>query len=189
MQRKGCKYLWNGLHFFQKAFHYVENKLLLKLVAECGEHVYIPHDIKLYGHDVHIGNHVSIGSGACFMCTRAPIIIGDHVMFGPHVTMITGDHRIDWIGRYMNELTDADKLPENDQPIVLEGDNWVGANATILKGVTIGEGAVVAAGAVVKDDVPPYAIVGGVPARVLKYRFNEEQLAEHTRLLEMRERK
>lgn len=107
-------------------------------------------------------------------------------MFGPQVTLITGNHRIDYIGDYMKNVRGGNKLPENDQPIVLKGDNWVGANVTILKGVTIGEGAVVAAGAVVKDDVPPYAIVGGVPARVLKYRFDEEQLEEHKRLLEMR---
>ena len=69
MSRKVYKHLWNGLHFFHKAFHYIENKVLLRLVAECGEHVYIPHDIRLYGHDVHIGNDVSIGAGACFMCT------------------------------------------------------------------------------------------------------------------------
>lgn len=101
------------------------------------------------------------------------------------MTLVTGNHRIDYVGEYMTNVKGDKKLPENDWPIVLKGDNWVGANMTILKGVTIGEGAVVAAGAVVKDDVPPYAIVGGVPARVLKYRFDEEQLKEHKRLLEM----
>ncbi len=56
----------------------------------------------------------------------------------------------------------------------MKGDNWIGANSTILKGVTIGEGAIVAAGALVIKDVPPYSIVGGVQAKVLKYRFSDD---------------
>jgi tetrahydrodipicolinate N-succinyltransferase len=58
-------------------------------------------------------------------------------------------------------------------PIVVEDDVWIGTNAVILSGVTLGRGSVVAAGAVVGKDIPPYAIVGGVPAKVIKYRFPE----------------
>ena len=67
----------------------------------------------------------------------------------------------------------TEKLPENDQDVVFEGDNWIGANVTILKGVTIGEGAVIAAGSVVNKVVPSYSVVGGVPARVIRMRFTE----------------
>ena len=91
-------------------------------------------------------------------------------MFGPNVTVITGDHRIDILDRPMCSITDDEKLPENDQDVVIEEDVWVGAGATILKGVTIGNGSVVAAGALVKKDVPPYAVVGGVPAKIIKMR-------------------
>lgn len=79
----------------------------------------------------------------------------------------------------MIAVTDADKLPENDQDVVFEGDNWIGANATILKGVRIGEGAVISAGAVVVKDVSPYTVVGGVPAVKIKDRFTEAQMKAH----------
>ena len=118
------------------------------------------------------------------MCTRAKIKIGDNIMFGPGVTCITGGHRTDMVGRYMVSVTNEEKRPEDDRDIIFEGDNWVGANVTILRGVTIGEGSVIAAGAVVTKDVPPYSIVGGVPAKVIKMRFTDEELTEHKRLMQ-----
>ena len=70
-----------------------------------------------------------------------------------------------------------------DQPVVIEDDVWCGANVTILKGVTIGHGSVVAAGAVVTKSFPPYSIIGGIPAKLLKMRFTEEEIMEHERML------
>lgn len=86
-----------------------------------------------------------------------------------------------------HNVRDDNKLPENDAPVVFEGDNWIGANAMILKGVTVGEGAVVAAGALVTKDVPPYTVVGGVPARPVKDRFSPEELARHKEILGLQE--
>lgn len=79
------------------------------------------------------------------------------------------------------------KLPENDQDVIFEGDNWIGMNVTVLKGVTIGRGCIVAAGAVVNKSTPPYSIVGGVPAKVLKMRFTPEQITEHEAILYRKE--
>ena len=62
--------------------------------------------------------------------------------------------------------------------VVIGNDVWIGARATILSGVTVGDGAVIGAGALVAKDVPPYAIVGGVPARLIKYRFSSEIINE-----------
>jgi acetyltransferase-like isoleucine patch superfamily enzyme len=81
------------------------------------------------------------------------------------------------------EVTDEEKLPENDQPIVIEDDVWTGANITILKGVTIGHGSVIAAGSVVTRSFPPYSIIGGVPAKLIKRRFSEEEMKENDRIL------
>ena len=68
-------------------------------------------------------------------------------------------------------------------PIVIEDGVWCGANVTILKGVTIGKDSIVAAGAVVTKSFPPYSIIGGVPAKLLKKRFTDEQIQEHERLM------
>lgn len=76
-----------------------------------------------------------------------------------------------------------EKLPENDLPVRIEDDVWVGTGAIILKGVVIGRGAVVAAGAVVTRDVPPYAIAAGVPAKVIRMRWNDEEIAKHEAML------
>ena len=67
--------------------------------------------------------------------------------------------------------------------MIIEDGVWIGANVTILKGVTIGRGSVVAAGAVVTKSCAPYSIIGGIPARLLKMRFTEEQQEENDRLL------
>lgn len=134
--------------------------------------------------NVYIGNYVAIGAGNLLLSTRAKIQIGNYVMFGPNVSVITGNHRIDILGKRMYEIKDEDKREEDDQDVIFVGDNWIGANSTILKGVTIGEGAVVAAGSVVNKDVPPYSIVGGVPAKVIKMRFKEDEIKEHKHLID-----
>lgn len=150
----------------------------------CGYNVSIGIGFEFYGGgNIYFGNNVSIGIGSIFMSTRAKIYIGDYVMTGPHITIITGDHRTDLIGRYMISVTDTEKLPENDADVVLSGDNWIGANVTILKGVTIGKGVIIAAGSVVTKDVPAYEIWGGIPAKKLKSRFTEAEITMHENII------
>lgn len=143
------------------------------MLGSCGKKVTIGKKCDITWENVYAGNDVHIGSGCRFLSTRATIRIGDHVMFGPNVTIITGDHRIDNLNKPMTQVTDSEKRPEDDQDVVFEGDNWIGANSTILKGVIIGYGAVVAAGAVVTKDVPPFQVWGGVPARFISNRIKK----------------
>ena len=149
----------------------------------CGKHVYLrPSSSDFKGlWNLSVGDCTSIPKGSVFYCTEAPLTIGKKVIFGPHPTIITGDHQIDVIGKYI--VDSNDKLPENDAPVVIEDDVWTGANVTILKGVTIGHGSVIAAGAVVTKSCPPYSIIGGVPAKVLKMRFTPEEIEQHERRL------
>jgi len=86
------------------------------------------------------------------------IIIGPYVQTAFGLTLIAGSHDI------------TTYAPIEKQKIVLEGENWIGANVTIIGGVTIGRGAIIAAGSVVTEDIPAYCIAGGVPAKVIKSR-------------------
>lgn len=163
---------------------FIVSKMKCASLESAGSNVHIGIGSQaIHWHNICVKDNVSIGRNNLFLCSRAKIYIGDHVMFGPNVTVITGRHRTDLIGRYMITVTDAEKRPEDDREVVFKGDNWVGANATVLQGVTIGRGAVIAAGAVVTKDVPDYAIVGGVPAELIKYRFDEQRLEEHKQIM------
>lgn len=152
---------------------------LKRAMRHCGEDVYIRplySDFKGINNYI-IGSHVSIPKHSTFYSTEATLTIKDNVIFGPNPTIITGDHRIDVVG--LPIIDSQVKLPENDMGVTIEEDVWTGANVIILKGVTIGRGSVVAAGAVVNKSCPPYSIIGGIPAKVLKYRFSIDQIIEH----------
>lgn len=113
-------------------------------------------------HEVRVGRYCSIAGGAEFL--------------------IGGNHRTDWTSTYpfrvMLDLPGAfeDGMPASRGPIIIGNDVWIGRNAMILSGVTVGNGAVVGAEAVVTRDVRPYAVVAGNPAREVRRRFTDEQV-------------
>lgn len=109
------------------------------------------------------------------------LFIGAYCSIADNVTFVLcADHNIGLISTYPFQAKlfghDIDATSKGD--IIVDDDVWIGYGATIMSGVHIGQGAVVAAGAVVTKDVPPYAIVGGVPAKVIKYRFEPEMIKE-----------
>lgn len=110
-----------------------------------------------FGENINIGKNVFVNHACSFM-DRGGISIEDNVLIGPKVNLITTNHPIN----------PAERRSTVSLPIVIKKGAWIGAAATILPGVTIGENAVVAAGAVVTADVPPNTIVGGIPAKFIK---------------------
>ncbi len=135
--------------------------------------------------NVHIGNNVILSDHVQFLTTRARIYIGDGVLMGAYTTIITGNHRTDVLGKYFYEHDESvDKVPENDEDVVIEDDVWIGVNCVILKGVRIGKGSVIAAGAIVTKDVPAYSIYIN-HSRIIP-RFTSEQIQEHERRLKER---
>lgn len=112
------------------------------------------------GKNIHVGDHLIINYG-CTILDVAEVTMGDWVMIGPHVLISTVNHPLSPRGR-RNRLGVA-------KPVHIGNDVWIGGHATILPGVTIGDGSVVAAGAVVTKDVPDHVVVAGVPARFIKH--------------------
>lgn len=162
------------IDFFNRVYHHLLMNNLKRKLNSCGEKVYIDKNFIFVGaNNITLGNNVYIGPNSTLIASDASLEIKGHFMSGPGLTCITGDHRIDVQGKYMDEITIDEKLPENDQPIVIEEDVWCGANVTILKGVHIGTGSVIAAGAVVTKNVGNYEIWAGVPAKKIKNRFVE----------------
>jgi acetyltransferase-like isoleucine patch superfamily enzyme len=123
--------------------------------------------------------------GVPLVCSFGPsdanIEIGEFVSIGDNVTILRGgNHPTDWVStfpfRARWKLAGAyqDGMPSSKGKVTILADSWIGQGSTILSGVTIGPGAVVSANSVVCHDVPPYSVVGGVPARILKMRFPED---------------
>lgn len=117
----------------------------------------------------------------------ATLLIGKYTSIAENVTILLGgNHRNDWISTYpfasieddiwtgTAKIKGKDRVSKGD--VVIGNDVWIGMNTLILSGVRIHEGAVIAAGSVVTKDIPPYAIAGGNPARVIKKRFNEYEI-------------
>ena len=110
-----------------------------------------------FGKNISIGKDVFINSG-CHFQDQGGITIGDGSLIGHNVVLATINH----------SLLPSEKHKNYYAPITIGKNVWIGSNATILQGVTIGEWAVVAAGAVVTKDVPSYTIVVGIPAKIIK---------------------
>lgn len=140
--------------------------------AKCGKNVKLkPLSSDFVYKNIEIGDNVRIGERASFQTWIAKLRIGNKVLFGPNVTIRGGIHPYYVAGRFIYDIGEGEKNPEDDADVIIEDDVWVGCNVTILKGVTIGRGGIVVAGAVVTKSVPPYTIVGGVPAKKIGNRF------------------
>ena len=134
----------------------------VRCMGECGSNVNIEKNA-----DFGSGANISIGknSGIGINCkVRGPLTIGENVMMGPDCVILTSTHNF--------ERTDIPMIEQGGavKKVTIGDDVWIGTRAIILPGVTIGNGVIIGAGAVVTKDVPDYAIVGGVPARVIRMR-------------------
>lgn len=116
--------------------------------------------------------------------TSGNLVIGRYCSIAPKVTFVlVNDHRTDWVTTFpfsvrCKEASEVKGYPKIRGDLIVGNDVWLGYGATVLSGVKIGDGAVVAANAMVVKDVPPYGIVGGNPAKLIKYRFDKEIIDE-----------
>jgi maltose O-acetyltransferase len=152
----------NGL-FFSRIIRKVRSSIGTLVFDACGKNINIEK-----GANFGTGRGISVGSGSGLGINckvRGPLEIGDDVMMGPEVLIMTSSHKFDRIDIPMSKQGD---LPL--KKVVIGSDVWIGARVIILPGITIGSGSIIGAGAVVTRDIPPFSVVGGVPARILKTR-------------------
>lgn len=151
------------LSFWRSLIHAMGLRLIMSLrnaLVErgSGSRIYSSVSIK-YPRNVTIGANVFVNHDCLLWAgPTSRIVVGDDVLFGPRVTLVASNHGIQRDG--LIRLN-----PWEDSDIVVGKDVWLGANSVVLAGVKIGDGAVIAAGAIVTKDVSPYTIVGGIPAK------------------------
>ncbi|WP_284641760.1 xenobiotic acyltransferase family protein [Paenibacillus silviterrae] len=148
-----------------------------------GEKVSVGSHVRLFKHvtadrEVSIGDHTYVTLNGYLFSGQ----IGKYCSIGPNCMIGMPEHPLHYVSTSPATYGPGNRLQlqslwnDVSRPPKIGNDVWIGINATILQGVTVGDGAIIAAGSVVTKDVPPYAIVGGIPAKVLKYRFGEEQI-------------
>ena len=169
------------LLFIHRAYRRIRMLILRPLFKQYGSNFGFDPDGIYNFRNIEVGNNVYIGPSATLIASKSSIVIGNNVMLGPHVTIVGGDHNTSVVGQFMYDV--KDKRPEDDLPVIIEDDVWIGTGAIILKGIRLGRGCIVACGAVVTKDVPPYSVVGGVPAKVISVRFDIQTIFEHEALL------
>lgn len=141
------------------------------LFDSCGHGVEVFDNCRFYNHGkISVGNRVLFNYGCELEAIGAPITIGHYVLFAPGVKVMTlkrdySDHTIPIY--YQPHIV--------GNPVTIQDDVWIGSNAIIMPGVTIGRGAIIGAGAVVTKDVEPFAIVAGVPAAKIAERFSKKK--------------
>jgi len=156
-----AKYLPKSSIPFCKIFKKIRYSLCKSIFKKCGKDVNIEHGAYFEdGKDIEIGNYSGIG----VHCSISKAKIGNYVMMGPEVIILSQNHKYDDVSKPMS--TQGYDIKE----VKIEDDVWIGTRAIILPGIRIKKGAIIGAGAVVTKDVPEYAIVGGVPAKIIKYR-------------------
>ena len=130
---------------------------------------YIGFDCKIYASEfsnIKIGSNVTLNSNVMINARgKGKIIIGDNVLIGPNVVLRSNNHSF----KNVNETIISQGMTEGQ--IIIENNVWIGSNCVILPNCKIGYGAIIAAGAVVTEDVEDYCIVGGIPAKLIKRRI------------------
>lgn len=174
-----------GRYFFLYHLRYVANFIrtltYFSIRAPWAKHagmVRIPWSVTLWSphKDISLGHQVQFGPSCIVHCD---IHFGDNILIASNVAFVgRDDHRYDIVGK-----TIWDSPRGDNYKTYIENDVWIGHGSIILSGVTIGIGSIISAGSVVTHDVPPYSIVGGNPAKIIKERFSTEKLKQHqTRL-------
>lgn len=132
--------------------------------------------------NVELYEGTSILGHAIILSTNAKFVMKKNSGAAEGLTVVTGSHS-SAPGKWFREITDAEKDKGTDKDVIVEEDVWIASNVTLLAGVTVGRGSAIGAGSVVRNNVPPYAMVFGNPAKVVGFKFAPEEVIEHEKAL------
>ena len=132
--------------------------------------------------NVFIYDNVAIGPNSFISATNAKFVIKGNCAIAENFTVHTGNHA-QVIGKFVTDINEQNKPKGYDKDVIIEKDVWIGCNVTLLAGIIVGRGSVIAAGAVVNKDLPPYSVAGGVPARFIKFKWTIAEILEHENIL------
>ena len=152
--------------------------ILKSALGYCGKNV-ILHKPSVCSNpgNLYLYNNTSIMKNWTFLSDTGKFIMKDHSIASTNLVIITGNHNR--VLEHTLQESIANRLADKEKDIVLEEEVWLGTNVTLLPGITIGRGATVAAGSVVNRDLPPYTLCAGIPAKVKKVYWTEEQIIKH----------
>lgn len=157
-----ARYLPSSTSKLMRWTRVIRRWICFSLFDQCGKNINVEHGAYFgTGGGIVLGN----GSGLGVNClVHGPLVIGNNVMMGPDVVILTHSHNIDRVDVPMGQQGSWVRK------VTIGNDVWIGMRSIIMPGITIGDGAIIGAGAVVTKDVPDYAVVGGVPARIIRFR-------------------
>lgn len=158
-------------------FNIIISRIIAKLsLKKCGSNFRIGHTSHIKGYkNIEIGENFFSGPYLYINTNKiSSIAIGDDVMIGPSVKIISGNHITNYTLGPMNQS--PPKIIGHDKGIIIESDVWIGVNTVILDGAHISEGVVIGAGSIVNKFIPPYCVAVGNPIRIIKCRFTASEL-------------
>ena len=167
----GMRTLWREYFCnYRKKMGYCHKtaQLTRPLIIKGAENVFLYEDTKI--------------TNAVIMASVNKFVLKKGSLTTEGLKVITGNHER-WVGRFFRSIKQSEKNSLSDADVIVEEDCWIGVNVTLLMGVTVRRGTTVAAGAVVSKSTMPYSVVGGVPAKHIKFYWTIEQILEHEKSL------
>lgn len=172
------RFFGKGLKLFYETYYFSANP---KNYKKIGNHVTLERPLYVMPSQIELGSYVRIQPNVRIITSpKQKVIIKNYTAIGPGSTIIAGNH-IPTVS--VPQFLSYIGINDVNSSLTIEEDVWIGANSTILYKANIGRGAVIAANSVVTKEVPPYAIVSGIPAKIVGVRFSQNQIIEHERHL------
>lgn len=156
--------------------------LIKKRLASCGKDVIITFPCKIAKpQNIHMADHTLVQPNVTFIMNKGNVYIGKWTVIASNCTLITDNH-VPTVG-VNHRMLGRYHINDRVKDIILEDDCWAGAGVTLMSGAILRRGSIAAAGAVVNKEVPPYAVVAGVPAKIIATVFTIDQILEHEQYL------